>query len=405
MLRSLTYCLIASVALSVACSRPSNSADVPPEVLTLADSLRQAFAPDQRTALFQPEFHQSPDQILITGLTTIPAARQALIENLQAQGYSIQDSLRLLPDTSQLGNQTWGLVNLSVCNIRSRPAHSAELSTQATLGTPLRIYEQQNDWYRVQTPDGYFGWLDAGGFTLLTEAEWIAWKQEKRVIYLPDMGFALENPAANARRVSDLLAGNILVNIQQRDGFTQVQFPDGRLAWIPTQEVLDFSAWLDTRAPTPDNILATAADHLGRPYLWGGTSGKAMDCSGFTKTVFYLNGLLLPRDASQQVHIGRTVPTDTTWRNLQPGDLLFFGRPASDQQPEKITHVAIYQGDGRIIHASQRVREQSLRPGDPDFAPERLKTFIRAKRVLDTQAERYAIPLSDLSAYQIAPPS
>ena len=56
---------------------------------------------------------------------------------------------------------------------------------------------------------------------------------------------------------------------------------------------------------SPETIVATAYRFFGVPYLWGGTSVKGMDCSGFTKTVYFLNGVLLPRDASQQVARGR----------------------------------------------------------------------------------------------------
>jgi cell wall-associated NlpC family hydrolase len=55
---------------------------------------------------------------------------------------------------------------------------------------------------------------------------------------------------------------------------------------------------------TEASLVATARTLMGAPYLWGGTSAKGMDCSGFTKTIYLMNGLILPRDASQQVHVG-----------------------------------------------------------------------------------------------------
>jgi cell wall-associated NlpC family hydrolase len=109
---------------------------------------------------------------------------------------------------------------------------------------------------------------------------------------------------------------------------------------------------------------------------------------------------MLPRDASQQVHTGVEVETDTTFSNLLPGDLLFFGRKATADKPEKITHVAIYQGDGAIIHASGQVREESLRRGDSTFTEYRLTSFVRAKRMLVDQPTEYGIlPLAEVPGY------
>ena len=87
------------------------------------------------------------------------------------------------------------------------------------------------------------------------------------------------------------------------------------------------------------------------------------------------------------MHCGTSVASDTTLQNLLPGDFIFFGRKAADDQKEKITHVAIYLGNGRIIHASDRVQIESLRRGDPRFTERRLQTMIRAKRMLKNIGE------------------
>jgi cell wall-associated NlpC family hydrolase len=126
-----------------------------------------------------------------------------------------------------------------------------------------------------------------------------------------------------------------------------------------------------------------------------------MDCSGFTKTVFYLNGVQLARDASQQVHTGKEVETDKNLKNLLPGDLLFFGRKATKDKKERINHVGIYMGEGRFIHSSgdAGVKIENLIPDKPRYNEKRLKSFVRAKRMTTSLGENGVDLLAELPIY------
>jgi peptidoglycan DL-endopeptidase CwlO len=96
-------------------------------------------------------------------------------------------------------------------------------------------------------------------------------------------------------------------------------------------------------------VLHTADSYVGVKYVWGGnTPSEGFDCSGFTRYVFAKYGIALPRTSREQVHSGAAVTPD--FRDLHPGDLVFFAGPG-----EAISHVAIYAGDGVIIHASSSV--------------------------------------------------
>ena len=88
---------------------------------------------------------------------------------------------------------------------------------------------------------------------------------------------------------------------------------------------LDFDEFRNTIKPDTTEIKKLATQFLGRPYLWGGTSARAMDCSGFIKTLYFMNGLLLARDASLQTKYGTLVNTEANFNELKTGDLLFFG--------------------------------------------------------------------------------
>jgi cell wall-associated NlpC family hydrolase len=134
-------------------------------------------------------------------------------------------------------------------------------------------------------------------------------------------------------------------------------------------------------------ILSIPHKMMGSPYLWGGTSIKGADCSGFTKLAFYSQGIILARDASQQARYGE--PVDFSNRNnLQPGDLLFFGRSA-----QRITHVGIYLGNGDFIHCSGRVHISSIDPTDPKYVPTR--NNVAARRILNSLGTEGIVRVKD----------
>ncbi|MEW5844436.1 MAG: NlpC/P60 family protein [Bacteroidota bacterium] len=339
------------------------------------------YAPDKRTAVWEVSANELNGVVTLTGETNIKAAKKHLLENLKTMNVPLKDEIQTLP-AKDLGENIYGIVNLSVANIRTEPEDRAELASQSLLGTCVRILKKIPGYYLIQTPDQYIGWMDNDGLVPVNKTAIENWMQSEKVIFTKEFGFVFATPDISENRVSDLAAGDLVSLESEENNFYKVKYPDNRIGFIPKSDCEPFKSWLDKRNPTGDDIISTTKLFLGFPYLWGGTSVKGMDCSGFTKTVYFMNGIVLPRDASQQVHTGVLVDTKSGFGNLQSGDLLFFGFAATDSTKERITHVGIYIGNLKFIHSSGMVKINSFDKNAPDYSDFRTMHFIRAKRIL-----------------------
>ncbi|WP_423129610.1 NlpC/P60 family protein [Gaoshiqia sp. Z1-71] len=335
--------------------------------------INQQFAPDPRVAIFDIDLSASSGKLVLQGKTSLPLAIQALKDSLASFNVEIVDSVVVLPDVS-VGEKTWALVALSAGNMRTEPNHAAEMASQLLMGTPVRILQQRKGWYLVQSPDKYIGWCENSTLSTLTESEWTAWKHSNRYIYLRKDGLLFEKANETSEVVSDLVLGDLFVVISAEKHFLQALLPDGRKGFVNESDCLSFSEWKNV-VPQAEQIIATAATLKGSPYLWGGTSSKAVDCSGLIKTAWFSQGVILARDASQQARFGEILNVDDI-NSFEPGDLLFFGR-----SKERVSHVALYIGTGKYIHASGMVRINSLNPQDPDFSEFNRNRLVSAGRV------------------------
>ncbi|MCX6558556.1 MAG: C40 family peptidase [Candidatus Aminicenantes bacterium] len=354
---------------------------------SLIDSLRGQAIADSRVELFSVEAEWSGGRVLLTGKTTRPDVAADLVKRLKERRIACSDTIIRLPDPA-LGEKNWGLVTLSVANIRYQPAHAAEMATQALMGTPVRVLQEEDGWYLVQTPDRYIAWTEAAGIALKTQAQMDAWKGSARLIFLGDSGLILEGTEAASMPVSDIVSGGIVVKeagMNGRGTMQAVQLPDGRQGFVSGPGFRDFEAWGNSISADPAVLVDFAQRMKGRPYLWGGTSVKGFDCSGFTKTVYLTGGLILARDASQQALQGTTViapAAPAVWQGLKAGDLLFFGRKANGETGERVSHVGMYMGDSRFIHCSGMVRVNSLDATRADYEPFLLANLLHVKRII-----------------------
>jgi len=166
-----------------------------------------------------------------------------------------------------------------------------------------------------------------------------------------------------------------------------ISLPDTRKGWVSKSQSQLWESWIASRNTSPERLINTAKSMMGTPYLWGGTSIKGMDCSGFTKTIYYLNGQIIPRDASQQINEGELIDANKTWEKLQVGDLLFFGEKATEEKKERVVHVAMWIGNGEFIHSRGLVRISSFDPENQNYDEYELNRYLRTKRIVNVPSE------------------
>ncbi|MGS2763670.1 C40 family peptidase [Sinomicrobium sp. M5D2P9] len=377
-MKNIIVVLSLCVLFTTSCTENSRSEETEFVEKSILD-IKNEFAPDKRVALFDITAKKETDTYVLKGETNLPDALKVLKAGLEKNNITYTDSITLLPVPAA---NSKGIVRISVANLRAKPSHAAEMVTQATLGTPVTILKEQNDWYYIQTPDKYLAWVDKGGLEPKNNAAFTAWDNSSKIIYRGVYGTSYTEPETTATPVSDLVAGSILEYLDETPEYYKVQYPDRKTAYLKKTDAVPYTDWLQSLYADSTSLVKTAKRLMGLPYLWGGTSTKGVDCSGFTKTVYYLNGMILPRDASQQVHTGVPVDDSGDFKKLVPGDLLFFGVPAKDGKPERIIHVGMWIGDNKFIHSMGDVRISSVDKNSPEFDEYNYNRYLRTKRII-----------------------
>ena len=355
----------------------------PQTVLDAIDQVRQQYCPDRRLEVFTITCETRGANLKVLGEVSNPAAKQALMKALRnvARHFKIEEEISILPE-ARLGKQRFGVIKVGVANLRAEPRHSAELVNQMLMGRSAILLKQKDEWFFGHVDDGYLGWFTSGSIVRMDSLKLAAW-QKSDLLRFADFGGKIRSaPDENALPIFDIVLGGLLQRGDQnrgsasRSAWTQVVLPDGRAGYLLSQTLTSGMPSVAT-VGAGARIVNTAQRFLGIPYLWGGTTVRGFDCSGFTQTVFAQHGIHLLRDASQQARGGQIVERDKGFKKFRAGDLLFFGH-----SPEKITHVAISLSGARFIHASDYVHINSLDPNDADYDEHRARTFQFARRYL-----------------------
>ena len=245
------------------------------------------------------------------------------------------------------------IIVVPVTNMYSHPSDQSDVVSQAIYGSNVTLLTARGEWCRIQTADHYKGWVPSRYLRLVQVGNGYA---------TAGVVVQVESLFANLYREPDVTRHKPVLTIpfethlevipddavaekktpkkESHEGWLQVRLPDKRSAWIQASDVIS-----DLKPLTIPESIELAKRFLGIPYLWGGTSSYGFDCSGFTQMLVRARGINMPRDADKQA--AWTGLTAIDRKDLQAGDLLFFGSSARD-----ITHTGMYIGDGQFIQDS-----------------------------------------------------
>ena len=240
----------------------------------------------------------------------------------------------------------------SVENMYSGPDAAKDVVSQALIGQVVEIVETANGFARIATPDRYRGWVPVASlFTYANGAPRYASRGEVAEVTSlmanayrdPDVATARPKTTAPLGARLEVASGVTLPAGASPVRWLAVRLPNGETAYVQRGDVRVVDAGARRPVGTGADAVATARKFMGAPYLWGGMSPLGVDCSGLVSRAYAVNGIDLLRDADIQFTDPRAIAVERA--DLRPGDLLFFGK-------DKITHVGMYAGGGRFIHAT-----------------------------------------------------
>jgi len=227
-----------------------------------------------------------------------------------------------------------------VANMYSRPSLDADVVSQAIYGGNVGLIERTDGWARIRTPDDYAGWVPLA--SLRPGPPYAAAGRNAEVRSLFAHIYREPDVTKHAPLVTVPFEARLEVASESTEDprWASVRLPDGRSGWVQSGD-LGFHA----QPLTVPELLEFSRRFLGLPYTWGGTSSFGYDCSGFMQMLARQRGVAMPRDAQPQADWSGVQPVER--KDLQPGDLLYFGASA-----RHITHTGMYLGEGKFIDAT-----------------------------------------------------
>jgi N-acetylmuramoyl-L-alanine amidase/cell wall-associated NlpC family hydrolase len=350
--------------------------DRPPATPTEAEWLIEQYVrrviTDHTFCYVRTRVEKVADSWVVCGAANHPHLKKAVGSVLEAAGCQpVRNEIELLP-SERLGEARFGVVRVPMALIWAEPPELGGAQTQLLLGERLFLLDITPDEAHllVHAGEGYIGWVHRDAVLRMTAEQFAAWENARTAVVTRDC-------LVDDFRVP---AGAFLPLVSEGPEGVQLRLPTGVRATSGRDVVTLPRAHVRLPPAVPAGLEAaqTAVEYLTTPYVFAGRSRLGLDCSGLTGVSYAAVGLVLPRDARQQVLVGRLVGTAWHRTALQPGDLLFFC-----DESGFVFHTGLSLGGARFIHsAPPEVQVSSLDPADPLYHAEWAKAFAFARRPL-----------------------
>ena len=289
-----------------------------------------------------------------------------------AVGLSVPAMALALSATASFANSNEGTVTADVLNVRSGPSTSYSITTKLYKGNKVEILETSNGWHKIKTSNGTTGWVSASYISILQGSN----SQSSYKATVNATSLNVRSGASTSYSVITKLPKGTVVDVIESasNGWKKIKTSNGTTGWVSGQ-YLTTGVVNQPSTPSTNKVQAVvdlAHKQIGKPYVWGAEGPNSFDCSGLTYYV-YKNaaGITLPRNSRSQYGAGKAVSKS----NLQAGDLIF----SSTDGTGNITHVAIYVGNGQMIHAPRSGKNVEKVSMNTSYWN---KAYVGARRIL-----------------------